>query len=79
MVYDCVIMQQLKRQTEIKVNRKEIIKVDKYADIGDLILFRYDLPHRVAPCDPREDLIFSSKGRWTAILPLLDASRQEVS
>ena len=66
-------------QTEIKVNRKAIIKVDKYADIGDLILFRYDLPHRVAPCDPREDLIFSSKGRWTAILPLLDASRQEVS
>ena len=59
-------------QTEIKTENGEIIKVEKYADIGDLILFRYDLSHRVAPCDPDQDLVFSEKGRWTAVLPLLE-------
>ena len=54
-------------QTEIKVNN-DIINIDDFADIGDLALFRFDLEHRVAPCDPREDLTFSDNGRWTAVL-----------
>lgn len=54
-------------QTEIKVN-DNIIKIDDFADIGDLTLFRFDLEHRVAPCDENEDLVFSSNGRWTAAL-----------
>ena len=37
---------------------------------GDLILFRYDLPHKMPPCDPKEDLIFDLKGRWTLIFPV---------
>ncbi len=58
-------------QTEVILENKKVIKLDDYTDIGDLILFRYDLAHRVAPCDPKEDLVFSDKGRWTAVLPLL--------
>ena len=61
-------------QTEIVGDDGELIKVDDYADIGDLILFRYDLLHRVAPCDPEKDLTFSLDGRWTAVLPLMDSS-----
>lgn len=60
-------------QTEFKVGN-DIIKIDEYADIGDLVLFRFDLEHRVAPCDPNEDLLFSSNGRWTAVLPLLNSA-----
>ena len=59
-------------QTEVKTENGEIIKVEDNADIGDLILFRYDLLHRVAPCDSDQDLVFSERGRWTAILPLLE-------
>ena len=62
-------------QTEVILDNKKVIKLDDYTDIGDLILFRYDLTHRVAPCDPEEDLVFSDKGRWTAVLPLLSNER----
>ena len=63
-----------KGQTEVKMESGEVLKVEDYADIGDLILFRFDLSHRVAPCDPDQDLIFSEKGRWTAVLPLMDST-----
>lgn len=58
--------------TEFKIETGEKISTEEYADIGDLILFRYDLPHSVSKCDSDEDLSFSKKGRWTAVLPLLD-------
>jgi len=60
-------------QTEVVNDDGELIKVDDYADIGDLILFRYDLLHRVAPCDPEKDLAFSLAGRWTAVLPIMSS------
>jgi hypothetical protein len=66
-------------QTEIKAENGEVIKVEDYADIGDLILFRYDLPHRVAPCDSDQDLMFSENGRWTAVLPLIDSTRADLA
>lgn len=56
--------------TEIKELNGKIIKVEDHSDIGDLILFRYDLEHRVSPCDPSEDLTFDQHGRWTAIMPI---------
>lgn len=56
--------------TEIKDLNGKIIKVEDYSDIGDLILFRYDLEHRVSPCDPFNDLTFDQNGRWTAIMPI---------
>ena len=33
--------------------------------MGDLLLFRYDLPHAVSAVDPKETLVFDSNGRWT--------------
>jgi len=56
--------------TEFKIDNGQIVNVEEYVDIGDLILFRYDLPHRVTPCDPEKNLEFSSQGRWTAIVPI---------
>jgi hypothetical protein len=39
-------------------------------DIGDLILFRYDIPHWVAAVDQGDKFDPSSdRGRWTAVLP----------
>ncbi|WP_346897296.1 hypothetical protein [uncultured Roseibium sp.] len=56
--------------TEIVSSGEQVLKVEDYSDIGDLILFRYDLKHRVAPCNPEDDLCFDTNGRWTAILPI---------
>lgn len=39
-------------------------------DIGDVLLFRYDLPHAVYPIDPGAELDWSSEdGRWSLIMP----------
>jgi len=39
-------------------------------DIGDLILFRFDIPHWINWVDPVETLDYDSlRGRWTAVLP----------
>jgi len=39
-------------------------------DIGDITLFRYDLPHAVSPVDSDKPIDWNSdKGRWTMILP----------
>lgn len=56
--------------TEIITDEGEKIAVEKISNIGDLILFRYDLKHRVAPCDLDDDLVFDKNGRWTAVMPI---------
>lgn len=56
--------------TEIITDEGGKVTVEKISNIGDLILFRYDLKHRVAPCDLDEDLVFDKKGRWTAVIPI---------
>jgi hypothetical protein len=39
-------------------------------DIGDITLFKYNLPHAVTEVDPEDKLDWKSeKGRWTIILP----------
>jgi len=60
----------MKGATEILCSDSDVLKVEEYSDIGDLVLFKYDLKHRVAPCDPDNDLVFDINGRWTAILPI---------
>ena len=56
--------------TNFRLDKKNI-NLEKYnLTRGDLILFRYDLHHYVSPCDPKENLIFDLKGRWTLILPV---------
>lgn len=48
----------------------DIVDSEKYHDIGDIALFRYDLGHWVSPCDIEESMDdLSPKGRWTLILP----------
>ena len=56
--------------TEIICTNGKTINVEDYSDIGDLILFKYDLKHRVSHCDPSKDLIFDINGRWTAVMPI---------
>ena len=56
--------------TEIIDQTGATIRVEDHCDIGDLVVFRYDLKHRVAPCDPEHDLCFDTAGRWTAIMPI---------
>ena len=56
--------------TEILSTDGTKICVENFCDIGDLILFKYDLKHRVSPCNPYDDLTFDINGRWTAILPI---------
>lgn len=51
--------------------KKKNINLEKYnLTRGDLILFRFDLPHHISPCDPDMDLTFDVKGRWTMVLPV---------
>ena len=56
--------------TEILRNNEEKICVEEFSDIVDLILFKFDLRHRVAPCNPKDDMVFDVNGRWTAVMPI---------
>jgi len=56
--------------TEIIRNNGDKICVEDFSDIGDLILFKFDLKHRVAPCNPKDDMVFDVNGRWTALMPI---------
>jgi hypothetical protein len=56
--------------TNFKINKKNL-SLEKF-DVtkGDLILFKFDLPHSITPCDPNKNLTFDTKGRWTMVLPV---------
>ena len=43
---------------------------------GDLILFRFDLKHFISPIDPKEDLSFNIKGRWTLVMPIFKKTKK---
>ena len=56
--------------TNIKFNKK-YINLEKYnITCGDLILFRFDLPHKITPVDPDKYLSFDTKGRWTLLFSI---------
>lgn len=55
--------------TMFKINKK-IISFEKTIDQGDLILFKYNIPHAVSKVDKDHDLIFNNKGRWTFVMPI---------
>lgn len=47
-----------------------LVDIEGDHDIGDIALFRYDLPHAVVPTDPTAPLDFDDPaGRWSLILP----------
>ncbi len=61
--------------TEIRGDDGTVIQIEKHLGKGTvikgtLVLFRYDLEHRVAPCDPDRRMIFDTNGKWSAILPI---------
>jgi hypothetical protein len=45
-----------------------LIDAMPYHDIGDVCLFRYDLPHRVSAVDPDRDRRWDGSGRWTFLI-----------
>jgi hypothetical protein len=45
-----------------------LINVERHHDIGDICLFRFDLPHRVTTVDPDQELQWNGSGRWTLVL-----------
>lgn len=48
----------------------EVVDIEGEHTIGDIALFRVDLPHSVTPCDPESKLEFNDiGGRWSMILP----------
>jgi len=48
-----------------------ILDTGREHDIGDILLFRYDLKHWVTPCDIASSVdLNKSHGRWTAVLPI---------
>lgn len=50
-----------------------IIETEGFQDIGDMILFRYDLPHWVSPSSFADRFSWDDpRGRWVAILPFYD-------
>jgi hypothetical protein len=50
----------------------EKVSIDAQHELGDLCLFRYDLPHGIDPVDPQAgDYRWDATGRWTAVVPLL--------
>jgi hypothetical protein len=56
--------------TNFVINKKNISLEKFNLEMGDLILFRFDIPHYISPVDPGEDLTFNKKGRWTLVLPV---------
>ena len=48
----------------------ETIDIEHCHEIGDIALFRYDIPHGIAPIDDDRELDWhSERGRWTMVLP----------
>lgn len=47
-----------------------VVDIEPFHDIGDIALFRFDLPHWVTPSDLRFKFDWNSeRGRWTMVLP----------
>jgi hypothetical protein len=53
------------------------VEAGPYHDIGDLILFRYDIPHGVSRVDEDRALDWQSEaGKWSVVLDLRDTHVQ---
>jgi len=53
--------------TEIIDDNGNLVKIEDHLHDRALVLFRYDLKHRVAPA---KQLTFGTNGKWSAILPI---------
>lgn len=53
------------------------VDTNQYHDIGDIIIFRYDLAHGVKPVDAHRKLDWNSEsGKWTVLLELRETHGQ---
>ncbi len=61
-----------KGATMVVVN-DEVVNTEGFQDLGDILLFRYDLVHWVSQSNLHHRFDWDTeKGRWTMILPLYD-------
>jgi hypothetical protein len=55
--------------THFEIDGRDV-GTDEIHDIGDVVLFRYDIYHWVTPIDPEDALDYASpRGRWVGVLP----------
>jgi hypothetical protein len=48
----------------------QVVDLEQQHDLGDIALFRFDVPHWVTPSDLKEKFDWDSeRGRWTMVLP----------
>lgn len=53
------------------------VDTNQYHDIGDVIIFRYDLAHGVRAVDPEKELDWDAEsGKWTVLLELRETHGQ---
>ena len=53
------------------------VDTTQHHDIGDIVVFRYDLPHEVTACDKGQTLDWkSATGKWSVVLELRDTHRK---
>ena len=53
------------------------VEIDAYHDIGDLTLFRYNIPHGVSPVDEGRPIDWNSEaGKWSIVLDLRETHVQ---
>ncbi|TAE34059.1 MAG: hypothetical protein EAZ91_01790 [Cytophagales bacterium] len=51
----------------------QIVETEGHQNMGDMVLFRYDLPHWVSPSSFADRFSWDDpRGRWVAILPFYD-------
>jgi hypothetical protein len=54
-----------------------LVDTNRYHDIGDVIIFRYDLAHGVKAVDPQKQIDWQSEaGKWTMLLELRETHAQ---
>ncbi len=47
-----------------------VIDTEALQDFGDIVLFRFDVPHWVTPSDPKDKFDWADEsGRWSMVLP----------
>jgi hypothetical protein len=55
--------------TGFEVNGNSI-QLDNFHDIGDIALFKYDIPHWITSIDIEEKMnLNTDRGRWTLVIP----------
>ena len=64
----------------IQIYNKKWIDIESYINLGDLVLFRPDIPHRVTPIDENKSLSWDVlSGRWTIFSPIANINNEQLN